>query len=79
MVGVADSWPAVMSSSRDANKDPTCRGPDARQICRSSNSSHWRYVEARKVAMVANSRRRFQFRCRPCHLTMVQNDEVRHP
>ncbi|GBO25626.1 hypothetical protein AVEN_170732-1 [Araneus ventricosus] len=54
----------------DSTEDPPCMGPAARQTIRSGQTPpRWRGVEARRGGR--------QPRCRPRHLTKVQNYEVR--
>ncbi|GBN64508.1 hypothetical protein AVEN_114426-1 [Araneus ventricosus] len=54
----------------DSTEDPPCMGPAARQIIRSGQtSSRWCGVEVWRGGC--------QLRCRPRHLTEVQNYEVR--
>ncbi|GBO22527.1 hypothetical protein AVEN_188117-1 [Araneus ventricosus] len=54
----------VAGSNPDSTEDPPCMGPAAPQIIRSGQtSSHWCGAEI--------------WRCRPRHLTVAQNYEVR--
>ncbi|GBO46702.1 hypothetical protein AVEN_95959-1 [Araneus ventricosus] len=60
----------VPDTKPDSTEDPLCIGPVARQIIRSGQtSSRWCGVEACSGG--------YQLRCRPRHLTAVQNYEVR--
>ncbi|GBN87709.1 hypothetical protein AVEN_131809-1 [Araneus ventricosus] len=64
-------WGRRAPGSRpDSTEDPPCMGPVARQIVRSGQtSSRWCGVEVWRGGC--------QLRCRPRHLTAVQNYEVR--
>ncbi|GBM28137.1 hypothetical protein AVEN_224194-1 [Araneus ventricosus] len=64
-------WGRRAPGSRpDSTEDPPCMGPAARYIIRSGQtSSRWCGVEVRRGGC--------QLRCRPRHLTEVQNYEVR--
>ncbi|GFT96289.1 putative DD41D transposase [Trichonephila clavipes] len=59
----------VMSSSSSAIEDPPCNETDARLNCQGTKPSLCRGVKIR--------RKEFQFRCRPRHLTTVQDYEIR--
>ncbi|GFX65491.1 uncharacterized protein TNCV_4735391 [Trichonephila clavipes] len=69
MVKISDLWLACHEFKPSTSEDPPCR-----------EVMHVKSVESSNVLPcgVEVRRGRCQLRCRPHHLTMVQNDKVRH-
>ncbi|GFX11167.1 hypothetical protein TNCV_4424261 [Trichonephila clavipes] len=63
----AREW-RIGSSSPGATENPSCRGFDAFEVCRGSNSLSWLGAEVRRMEC--------QLRFHPHHLTEIQNEIV---
>ncbi|GFU12255.1 hypothetical protein TNCV_4600541 [Trichonephila clavipes] len=70
MVKKTDSWPAYHEFQLSTAEDLPCRGTMYVKSVEAQTSFRWCGVEVRRGEC--------QLRCRPRHLTMVQNDEVSH-
>ncbi|GFX59600.1 hypothetical protein TNCV_3753651 [Trichonephila clavipes] len=70
VIKVTEWWPAYHEFEPCATEDPRVEGALAREICRGSNILHLVGCEIRRG-------KECKLRCRPRHLTMVRNDEVR--
>ncbi|GFU00638.1 hypothetical protein TNCV_4818051 [Trichonephila clavipes] len=68
-VKVTDSWLECHELEPSTAEDPPCWGRSTLNLLRAQTSSPWWGVIVRRGGR--------QLRCRPHHLTMVQNYEVR--
>ncbi|GFV15694.1 hypothetical protein TNCV_986771 [Trichonephila clavipes] len=68
VIKVTDSLLACREFEARATEDPSCRDQMHAKSAEIQTSSRWCGVEVR--------RGRYQLRCRPLHLTMVQNYEI---
>ncbi|GFW37885.1 hypothetical protein TNCV_4630871 [Trichonephila clavipes] len=69
VVKVTDSWPRCHAFKPSTAEDRRVRGRYLLNLSKPTSSGWYGSLE---------NGRGCQLRCRPCHLAMLQNDEVRH-